>query len=351
MTFVPHRIDPVTPGTLEAELADLASLCRDRPQRQTDLLGANGFYGHDGIIRAYAGIPSNHWLPCVIPHGAAAWYDDYVWEVEVENPLPQIWCPIPHRQESYRRVVGTTKTIVPSASPYLYMKELAKPHLPNFDRRGTLAFPSHSTHHIQTDADYEGLAATLAALPPEFHPVTVCLYWRDFNLGRARPYLKRGLRVVSAGHIFDPRFLFRLHILCSQHRYATGNDRGSHIVFSISSGCSYFSLDSFPNEYAIPNGTRVPTPDDGSARRAALTELFAEPRRNPSHDQLELVDYYLGTQNYWSPREMRDRIMAANQPFARNLATLRIRQVVNRIQHESRPTTAAPQGETPSRIL
>jgi hypothetical protein len=341
MTSVPHRIEPVTPETLKAELADLASLCRDRPQQQTDLLGANGFYGHDGIIRAYAGLPSTHWLPCVIPHGAAVWYDDYVWEIEVENPLPQIWCPIPHRQDSYRRIVGDTKTIVPSASPYLYVKELAKPYTPTADRRGTLAFPSHSTHYVTADADYDGLAATLAALPAEFQPVTVCLYWRDFNLGRAEPYLKRGLRVVSAGHIFDPRFLFRLHLLCSQHHYATGNDRGSHIVFSVSSGCSYFSLDSFPNEYAIPNGTRVPTPHDGADRRAQLTGLFAEPRRNSSPDQLDLVDYYLGTQNFWLPREMRDRIIAANHPFERNLAALRIRQVVKRLHQDPRPPTMA----------
>jgi hypothetical protein len=40
--------------------------------------------------------------------------------------------------------------------------------------------------------------------------------------------------------MFDPRFLVRLHHLCSMHRYACSNELGSHLFYAVKAGCSYF---------------------------------------------------------------------------------------------------------------
>ena len=54
---------------------------------------------------------------------------------------------------------------------------------------------------------------------------------------------KKGLRVVSAGHIFDPLFLFRFYHLCSIHEYSACNQIGTHVFYAQYAGCKHFTID------------------------------------------------------------------------------------------------------------
>lgn len=42
--------------------------------------------------------------------------------------------------------------------------------------------------------------------------------------------------------MFDPRFLVRLHHLCSMHRHARSNELGSQLFYTVKASCSYFHL-------------------------------------------------------------------------------------------------------------
>jgi hypothetical protein len=96
--------------------------------------------------------------------------------------------------------------------------------------------------------DFDALARKLVDLDEEYQPVTICLYWKDYLMGRAEPFMDHGLPVVSAGHFYDQSFLKRFYEICACHEYAAGNSIGSHIFLSVASGCSYFHVDGIDYE-------------------------------------------------------------------------------------------------------
>jgi hypothetical protein len=304
--------------TLQDTLAsqcDLPRLCADRPQVTNEIFAPNAFYGMNAVLKLYAGLPQTYALKAVVPHGMV-FNDSYVWRNEANAPVPVVLCYPPYRQRAYAS--HTTKEVILSASPFLYAAEVLKTQ-PRPERRGTIFFPAHSTHWSTVHADFERLADELTRLEGEYQPVTVCMYWRDFNLGLHVPFQKRGLPVVSAGHIFgDSDFLYRYYHLCSLHRYASGNGVGSHLFYSVKAGCSYFHFDNDELSYETPPehysrvfvGEQHEYPPE-TAIECALKSLFGEARRLMTEEQLRTVDYYLGASYLRSPRELREQLLHA----------------------------------------
>jgi hypothetical protein len=300
--------------TLQDTLAsqgDLSRLCADRPLDTHEIFEPNAFYGVDSVLKLYAGLPQTYALKAVVIHGVHL-TDSWVWRAEAQAPVPVVFCYPPYRQLAYASC--TTKEIILSASPFLYVADMLKTQ-PRPERRGTIFFPMHSTHWNTAHADYERLADELAHLEDEYQPVTVCMYWRDFNLERHVPFQKRGLSVVSAGHIFgDPEFLFRLYHLCSAHRYACSNGFGSHMFYAVKAGCSYFHFYNGDYSYDIgPEAYADKLPETDTAIESALTSLFSNPRPAMTEEQLRTVDYYLGTSYLRSPRGLRQQLLHAER--------------------------------------
>jgi hypothetical protein len=107
------------------------------------------------------------------------------------------------------------------------------------DARGTLAFPAHSTHLNELEFDWKSYALELRALPDRFHPITVCLYWKEVLEGIHLIMLDAGFEVATAGHMFDPQFTHNLYHLLRRHRYAAGNSLGSHLAIAVEMGIPY----------------------------------------------------------------------------------------------------------------
>lgn len=302
--------------TLEETLksqADLGRLCADRPLRTSEIFGGNAFYGNDAVLKRYAGIPQTHRLKVVVPHGVYL-LEDYVWELEVATPLPAVMCYPPYRELAYAR--HTTKKVILSAAPFAYVVEMLR-NQPRPEREGTIFFPVHSTHFETVHADFDRLAERLVQLDDEYQPVTVCMYWRDVDLGRHVPFQERGLRLVSAGHMFgNPDFLYRLYHLCSMHRYAAGNGFGGHLFFAVKAGCAYFHVDEPWCDYEMDGGLSpdaLRKAESGLKFESELKALFSEPRSVMTRDQLDAVDYYLGAAYLKSPRGLRDDLLYAER--------------------------------------
>lgn len=289
------------------EQEDLASLCSDRTLSTHEICTANAFYGIDGVIKAYAGLPSWYVLKAVIPHGIHL-TDHYVWQYETHSLVPMVLCYPPYRQEAY--VAQTCKKVVLAASPYVYVAELMR-CLPKPERQGTIFFPAHSTHWNTVHTDFHRLADELTQLDEEFKPVTICMYWRDYNLGRHLPFLERGLDVVSAGHMYDPQFLYRLYHLCSLHTYAASNDVGSHLFNSVHSGCRFFLFPPLYQyiEYDTAHGDGVIGPDPEIL--SDLRAQFTFPDIACQSEQEQCADYYLGVAHKLPPRQLRVLLMYA----------------------------------------
>jgi hypothetical protein len=94
-----------------------------------------------------------------------------------------------------------------AASPFLYIEDLLADQ-PGPTRQGTILFLSHSSHWTTAESDDAAIARFLEALPERFHPVTICVYWRDFNLQHHHEFANRGFRIVSAGHIYEAASIF-----------------------------------------------------------------------------------------------------------------------------------------------
>jgi hypothetical protein len=288
---------------------DLKKLCADRLLRTNEIFQGNAFYGNDLILKIYAGLPKNYPLKVVMPHGAGLGDPNKIWVAERNAPLPVIF----YYSEDYRNacINNTLKFAMPSAYPFLYLLELLKGQ-PQPERQGTIFFPSHSTHHVTTHMNFEALADELLQLDDKYHPITVCMYWRDYNLGHHLPFQERGLPVVSAGHIYDPHFLYRFYHLCSMHKYAASNSLGSQIFYSLKSGCSYFHLDSIKYTQSVDSDINkddigVIPPD----LERKCKSLFCKPQPYATAEQLEFVDYYMGTRYLKTPKELRKQLLYA----------------------------------------
>ena len=297
--------------TLEQALdsqRDLAALCADRELKTKEIHRGNAFYGSDWVLKRFAGLPGRYPLKMVVPHGPY-FSEDHVWEPERDAELPIVLCFPEYRVNAYRKV--TNKVIVPSTSPFVYLtKMIAKPL--SRERRGTIFFPAHSTHWITASMDFEALADDLLNLGREYHPIRVCIYWRDFNLGHHRAFVDRGFEIVSAGHMYDPSFMSRLYHLFSVHRYAASNEQGSQIYYSLAAGCSFFfhgsvSVELLAEESVLKRDGAVPSP----SRVARLRAAFCEPTPVASREQLAIASQYLGMEHMRSSRELRKLILLA----------------------------------------
>ena len=289
---------------------DLVKLCADRPLDTVEIFSPNGFYGYDQLLKRYAGLPSTYPLKAVVPHGTII-DPGFVWKAERDASLPGVLCWERHRQPLYEAAGG--KLVLPGASPYLYLTQMLAQAAPA-ERAGTLFFPSHSTHHVDDEADYDLLAVKLASLPPELAPVVVCMYWRDLHLGREAPFRHLGLQVVSAGHMYDPDFPARLHHLLTRFRYAAGNEFGTHMFQAVASGCTYFHVG---NKSAIdhdallrrrePDGVPWIAPDYAIVRPLyqEMSECFGAPLPGDFNRQQGLTRNILGGDRLQSPIELR----------------------------------------------
>lgn len=291
-----------------ADQQDLERLCSDRPHETEEVFAPNAFYGNARILKRYARLPASYSLKAVLPHGVVL-NGNNVWAAEADVPLPLVLCYPPYRVNAYQR--ATNKLVEPAAAPFAYAVELMRAQREPA-RAGTIFFPAHSTHHVTVRMDYERLAAELSELGEAFRPVTVCIYWKDYVLGHHRPFLERGLRVVSAGHMFDPDFLYRFYHLCSQHRYSASNAMGSHVFYSILAGCRYFHADRVgysveASEEALRRDVSPPGPE----QHRSLAPLLGTAGPGPAAEQLEIARDYLGIQYLLSPAAIRRTLLRA----------------------------------------
>lgn len=280
-----------------------AELCRDQRLRTPEVFPPNAFYGFACVVKRFAAYASNSPIYAVIPHGPVFGAHP-LWREEVRASVPAILCAQDHYGREFARRAG--RVVIPFASPAVYAAKLAAGDAAR-PREGTVFFPSHSTHRIQAEYDAQLMIAKLMALPSEMQPVTVCIYWKDYLAGKAGPYEAAGLPVVSAGHMFDPEFLIRFFRICRRFRYATSNELGSHVPFSIHAGCLFRLIAGVRVRHlgsAEALATDVAQSDQTVHER--LWSLFSFERGSSHEEQTIEADDLLGTKYVMTPEEIKE---------------------------------------------
>lgn len=106
-------------------------------------------------------------------------------------------------------------------APFIYAFER---NLPPSDNESLLAFPTHSVDPDYPVAGWEAYATDLLAFAKSngLSPITVCLYWRDFECDSTCEVFKaKGIEVVSLGDPFKHGFLYRYEALVRKHAVVT----------------------------------------------------------------------------------------------------------------------------------
>jgi hypothetical protein len=221
-------------------------LCRERPLEFREYAPMNEFHGGAAMLKRYAALPFHEPLPFAVEH-AIPFDLAEAYDYDLGSGL-STFLAVHARSAGLYRAGGLMRAL-PVGSTYLYALSLFRDSYGKrapAPRQGTLVFPDKSTLLMETDFDRRGFARRLVDLPKEFHPVVVCIYWRDYARGQHQPFVEAGLPVVSAGHLLDPDFLFRLHDLCRRFRYACANDLAGSFIYSVLSGCRFFHLEAGP---------------------------------------------------------------------------------------------------------
>ena len=304
---------------------NLEKICSDRDLQTPEIHPSNDYYGQASIIKRYISSPEAKPLKVVLEHGINL--DDLVWECDANAPLPMIASCSQWRSEIHK--AKTNKQSIPIGFGSLYAKELVKEsfgEVPANERRGTIAFPCHSTHTIKANFAEKQYAEFLNSLPAEYQPVFVCVYWKDILENRHLVYIDHDLPVISCGHMFDKDFLLRFQDLCLQFKFATANKIGTHLFQAASAGCEFFFSDISKVTFDIPENEKQNCGQTNSLfleneRKAKL--LFPNPIPS-SHEnqscvtplaksgQKAFVDQFVGTSFRKSKLELRDILKQAD---------------------------------------
>ncbi|MGH3049413.1 MAG: hypothetical protein ACRDLK_04585, partial [Gaiellaceae bacterium] len=207
---------------------DISELARSRNLRTRELWPFNAYYGHADVLRAYAGIPGREPLKTAIEHGIIPFVRS---DPDLATWLPRYFCASPAQACFFEEHALHGARPVATGPLILYATALAPP--PPATKRRLVYFDAHSTRYVSASYDVDSAIARLTALRDGFDEVVVCLYWRDVQRGRAELYLRRGFRCVTAGHIFDPRFLFRLAEIIASASVVLTDNLGSHLLYAL----------------------------------------------------------------------------------------------------------------------
>ncbi len=253
---------------------------------------ANHYYGHAQVLARYCGLGPERstrirghvqhgWN---IGHGFAPDHEFvpgialFVWS---EQTRRRAWS-LGHRQ-AY--VIG---------SPWAYLLRMPAEPAATEPRTGTLWYPFHGWEGQRVVGDHDRLIDTIREVEPG--PVTICLYWQEFQSGRLRKrYERAGFRVICHGYRgdqwgnLDPEFLDRQLAEQRRHLRVASNRLSSAVFYGILAGCEpavygdpmtlerevpiFGGPERIRREWADLHGEQV---DVDTARQVAVAELGAD---------------------------------------------------------------------------
>jgi len=171
-------------------------------------------------------------------------------------------------------------------SPWAYLLTMEPEPARPIERTGTLWYPFHGWDTNDLCGDHVRLISTIQEV--EQGPVTVCLYWLEYENARIRQmYEAAGFRVICHGHRDkNPTFLYGQLRELRRHRRVASNRLTTAIFYGISVGCepavygdpmlmdgvdpNYEGRDLVPRLWPEMHGTDI---DPATARELTVVEL------------------------------------------------------------------------------
>lgn len=316
-TDAEHGSGEGAPFDFAFDQANIEELCQPRVVESPEYENHNDAFGMNALLKEYAGLPLEYPLRLTMEHGLK--FDDNATMLGMDTQFETILTPSALRADIVNRT--SDKRAIPIGFFALHAKALfpkfGLSEVAEHDRRGTLVFPFKSTPNTTVSFDHAAFARDLAALPEKFHPVYVCVYWSDVKKGVHRIYRDAGIPVVTAGHRYDPMFMFRILDLCRRFRYAASNELATNLFISFDAGCRFFYIPGpgYKREIGIHKKVDDRSGTTYEENRATFRALFSELRDAPTPEQSAFVKRYLGTDNFASPQELKRIILTAQRRY------------------------------------
>lgn len=266
---------------------------------------ANVFYGHANILARYCGLPESDAPPTIWGYLQHGWntHDGFAVGHDFIAGYPRlVWSQAVARRG--RSLGGGEYRVIGSPWAYLLRVHLSTTLDPsitsNPDARGTIVYPFHGWEGQQIVGDHAAYAVQVRTTEGDL-PITVCLYWNDYEQAAVRRvYEDAGFRVIThgrRGHMYmggDIDFLDRQLLELRAHRRVVSNRMGSALLYGASVGASigvYGDPMVLQGDHALLGGmarqqrmfpdlhqTRVP---DAIAQEVARTELGIDATLTP----------------------------------------------------------------------
>jgi len=198
---------------------------------------ANHFYGHAHIMADYAGLGQPFTMLGYLQHG---WnlHDGFAVGTHFTPGVGLfVWTDSVMR----RGWALGRRNYHPMGAAWCYLLELEPEPEPR-PRHGTIFYPFHGWEGQEVVGDHARMLTRLREV--EAGPLTVCLYWNEFeNEAVRRVYEDGGCRVISHGERgyayrgTDPQFLRRQLSELRSHQRVVSNRLSSAILYGASVGC------------------------------------------------------------------------------------------------------------------
>ncbi|GAA1756267.1 hypothetical protein [Luedemannella helvata] len=251
---------------------------------------ANHYYGHSHVLARYCGLAQRA-APRIHGYLQHGWNigDGLADDHEFVTGTPVFLWSERTRRRAWS--MGRRELYVVGA-PFAYLLAMASP--PAAGREGTIWYPFHGWEGQHVVGDHGRLIDQIRATEPG--PVTICLYWQEFQSRRLRRrYERAGFRVVCHGYRggwwrdLDPGFLDRQLGELRRHARVAANRLTSAIFYGVLAGCepavygdpmllerdagAHGGHARIRRQWAELHGERV---DPALAREAAVAELGAD---------------------------------------------------------------------------
>gem|GEM_PF-106570 len=273
-----------------------------------ELHPSNDFYGFAALLKRYAGVLPEYQIKAVIEHGPTMGFG--IWDVDVKSKLPAILPMSCYRVQFLKK--KTAQAIIPIGPMITYAEHyLSNEELQKEKKRigkNLLAFPAHSTHHVDSEYDVHAHSRFLEKIGRDFDTITICLSWKDVLLGKAELYRQHGFECVTAGHMFDPLFMSRLKSIIELATLTTSFELTSAFGYSVLMGKPHYYHE-FDTTWRAESHDIIHRDTLGGKTAKPLFQwvlnLFSELRDDITPKQREAVYHYFGFYDTKTPEEVR----------------------------------------------
>lgn len=199
----------------------------------------NDFYGQASILKKKIFINKKS-LYFTIEHGVSI--DDIIWHVDKNSILKSSIVFSDFRKEVYKNQTNKYVFNIGSIINYVDLKD-------SYTKDGSIYFLTHSTHHIDVDLNLKRIIVELNSLPSHLKPEYICVYWKDIQRNKHKIFIDNGFKVLTAGHMYDKLFLYRLKEILLNFKYLITSEMGSHVFHAFNCGLEIIYPESLNSTY------------------------------------------------------------------------------------------------------